>query len=450
MPLVARSHSVTPHLRSAPLILTICVLAHCSTAAHGKPELLNRDIAALAVNEYRKESDTFFASTPNKSSVNEFYRSWRDRLVAAAEAPGSPASQIAALGEAIRISNFLKDYVYSIDLIQELLNLDPPEAFSTIWSTELGEVSRLEWDKSQNKTHGRLAVATFRRLLEGDVAIDDNTRLLVSGWLADMASPAIMTKEDFAAAATHAEAAVQTLKQGHEPGGRLVGTGFDQRWFLEYLLRLYIQSDAYNDAFDALRKYDALAGTPLSAAGIVVDIENSNRRLSLDSDSAVDAYVAFLDRSADSLDKDPYGVTLRLIAARRFYQHDNYDEAAPRLEALLTTYRAAINASQYSDYHLSEILTMLRDIYNKNGLTKKAKEVAEQAIEIKQRANLPIANDEAVLRRLEAQDAFSRNIADNADGRGLRWRLWFIIINIALVVFFLVAIVLRKSRGPAM
>ena len=407
MALAQETRSLATHWRCLALLLVVWPLAGRTARADDKTGPSGRDPAAKALREYKEASRAFQASAPTEESVAEFYRPWRERLVAAAAASKDPDNRIAALERAIAISNRLRDYAYSVALIQMLLNLNLSEEVKSYWLMQLGETAERELVTHRNKDYGKLAVATYRRLLEGASAITVDDRLLVTGWLATIASlnlPHVLTKNDVAAAAKHVEDAVEIFKRGHQPGGRLVGTGFDQRWFLEYAIRLHLLLEAYERAFAEVCEYAGIKGpVPLSVAGIIVSVENSNYRLALETDAQLEAYVRFLDRCAAYLEDDPYGVTLRLVAAQRYFQHGDYEAATPRLEALLTTYRGAIQASKYSDYYLAEILTMLQRIYLKRKQIAKAVQAAEEAIPIKRRVNLPTEVDENLVRQYKSK-----------------------------------------------
>ena len=412
MALAQETRSLATHWRCLALLLVVWPLAGRTARADDKTGPSGRDPAAKALREYKEASRAFQASAPTEESVAEFYRPWRERLVAAAAASKDPDNRIAALERAIAISNRLRDYAYSVALIQMLLNLNLSEEVKSYWLMQLGETAERELVTHRNKDYGKLAVATYRRLLEGASAITVDDRLLVTGWLATIAGlmdteRGIVTKNDVAAAAKHVEDAVEIFKRGHQPGGRLVGTGFDQRWFLEYAIRLHVLLGAYNRAFAEIREYAGIKGPiPLSAAGIIVSSERMryySDPSAFANDTQLEAHVRFLDRCAAHLEDDPYGVTLRLVAAQRYFQHGDYEAATPRLEALLTTYRGAIQASKYSDYYLADILRMLRDIYFKRKQIAKAVQAAEEAIPIKRRVNLPTEVDENLVRQYKSK-----------------------------------------------
>jgi len=439
------------------MVIRICILASLMSAGaivQGQESVdtssgsSDDDIAALAVNKYREESDVFFASTPSQASTNEFFTSWRDRLVGAYKVSEDLKSRIAALGDAIAISNVLKDYVVSVELTQKLLDLKPDRETSIFWLTQLGEVARLEWERSGSQKYGNIAVASFRGVLEHQNTKNKDVRLLVSGWLADLAGSAMMAREDISATAAHVDAAVRLYKEGHQPGGRLLGTGFDQKWFIEYSLRLHLFNEDFKNAFDAIRTHSSVSGMPLSTAGVIVDMENSNRAIALSADKQLDAYTAFLDKSADFLSEDSYSVELRLVAARRYFRRNNFSKAAHRLEQLLGIYKAEIDASSNRAYYLSEIWTMLRIIYNNEGLTDKAKEAAKQAIEVKMEVNQPTTTDEDYLTQQEAEDTYVRNIRNKPQDASGGVRYWLVAINIGVILILITVLITRRLSVP--
>ncbi len=422
----------------APWLYSLCLI--CPRQVSGE-EVDN--IAMAMVIRYRKEKRDFFKKQPTEEEKEAFWTAWRDKLFDAAKQVPRTQGAYFALSNAETISNTVRDYPVSIQIIETLIDHYPEKR--GYWMVELGEVCESAWLRTRDPAYGRKSIDAFLGALQGD-DIDKHVRMLVTNWLAGLVEADFSTPEELHLALGYVGQAIQEFENGYEPMERAARGGVSHQGLLQKGITIAILDHQYEQALDWLAKYRGLANSEsdLSAGKVLLWVDSRPKLQFLD-DSEKDDYIAFLDSWLTKNPQDPVVAKVQVIPAEIEFRRDRLEEARARLEKIVNNHQSEIHALPNPDYLRANIWSMLCTIYNRLEERELAKVAAQKSMEIKKSLGLPAQGEEFTLEMARKREALAGNIHQNAEKKKSSYRA-IIITNVILIIVLVSIAVYRKYR----
>jgi tetratricopeptide (TPR) repeat protein len=428
--------------------------------------------------EYKRASGAFFKEQRSADERTAFYRPWRDRFLKSAGNVRDPDQVLRALTKAETLSNSMRDYPKSVEIIHAILKAcsDRPAGASTddevpYWMVELGQVNHSAYVTTKETVFFYQSLKAFRDAFDtlADRPSLLETRIAVAGWLAALVqldySPKgapLNTEPEFPAALAAADWAIDRLQRGFDPNKsgsrpikRMTESTREAHAQLLYATGIVnIWQSRYDTAENRILEYSRFAAAPRSPLGIILNADRSGH-LKIRTGADLDLYARFIDRVGAHFPADRELAQTLLIPARRYFNRDELQKARDRFEDLVENRMSAIDASSGRLSYLVEIWSALRSIYSRLEDLPRANEAAERAIEAKEALGQSAAAEKSALQFDQARESMSVPIAATSpagdaaqSSSSSSFRVWLIVANVvvALAVAGWLANKSRRSR----